>query len=53
MQLNIQGAALFPNPHNKVINDRKEEAIEIVTADQLDNYLKQIIREEKIIAVRL
>ena len=47
VQLNIQGAALFPNPHNKVINDRKEEAIEIVTADQLDNYLKQIIREEK------
>lgn len=47
VQINIQGAALFPNPHNEVISEQKNEAIEIVTADQLDNYLKRIIQEEK------
>ena len=47
INLDVKGAAIFPSPTNQIrIYDEVPE-IEIVGADQLDAFIKQMIRDEK------
>lgn len=47
INLKVKGAAIFSNPKNNIRIQEEMDDIEIVSAQQLDHFIKRIVQEEK------